>query len=307
MKAHLKPPYQWQTGDNRHECFDNNASGTRVQGAARVSQPWMPFYVADYMADTAHLSAAEHGAYLLLIMAYWRNGALPQDEKMLQRISRMTPHQWSQSRAAIAAFFNADWTHDRIESELKKSHAKSINRATSGKLGGEAKALKYKDAALANDILLPKQNDLFAIASSSQPQPDKITEATASGLNGVKNHAVAKRRLRSENDQDLLDRITDIWNLWASQHGSPQVQSLTSQRAIHCRRRIAELMAHGYQTAEEAFRFYLSKVDESFFVLGAPRKKLTFDQFLKENFLAQMLEGAFKYQKQQPGVRRWAS
>lgn len=39
-------------------------------------RPWMAFYVADYLADTLHLSATEHGAYLLLISHYWVHGGL---------------------------------------------------------------------------------------------------------------------------------------------------------------------------------------------------------------------------------------
>lgn len=128
----------------------------------------MPLYIADYLADTAHLSAGEHGAYLLLIMHYWRVGKLPTDERQLSRIARMNTREWAASRETIAAFFDADWRHERIETELAKSASKSNARAQCGARGGSAKSLKNKEAALANAKILLEQNDSKALASSSQ-------------------------------------------------------------------------------------------------------------------------------------------
>jgi uncharacterized protein YdaU (DUF1376 family) len=70
-------------------------------------RPWMPLYVADYQADTAHLSTTEHGAYLLLIMFYWTKGKLPDDEEAIRRVTRLTPRQWSHSRDVLRSLF---WT-----------------------------------------------------------------------------------------------------------------------------------------------------------------------------------------------------
>jgi len=82
---------------------------------------WMPFYVADYLADTGHLTMAEHGAYMLLIMHYWQNGGLPGDEGKLARICRASPKEWAAMRDTIADLFGDGWTHKRIEEEIAKT------------------------------------------------------------------------------------------------------------------------------------------------------------------------------------------
>lgn len=96
-----------------------------------TSKPWMPLYVADYRADTAHLSAAEHGAYLLLIMHYWQTGSLPKEDAPLARIACMSAVEWRKAKATIASFFSEEWTHKRIEAEIK--HAAEISETNSNK------------------------------------------------------------------------------------------------------------------------------------------------------------------------------
>jgi uncharacterized protein YdaU (DUF1376 family) len=91
--------------------------------------PYMPLFVADYLADTAHLSAAEHGAYMLLIMNYWqRQKPLPSDDRKLARIARMTDDEWSSARDAVLEFFTVDGMdlrHKRVEAELIRLSEKS--------------------------------------------------------------------------------------------------------------------------------------------------------------------------------------
>lgn len=99
-----------------------------------MNRPWMPLYVADYLADTAHLNATESGAYLHLIMHYWMNGGLPTDDKLLARVAKMTLAQWRKARPLIEPFFMQGWKHKRIEFEL--TEAARISAA--GKAGGIA-------------------------------------------------------------------------------------------------------------------------------------------------------------------------
>lgn len=99
---------------------------------------YMPLWIGDYQADTAHLDAEQHGAYLLLIMAYWRSGPLPADDKKLAGIGRMTPAQWKRSRSTVLEFFQeagGKLHHKRIDAELKDAN----ERKASAKRSAEAR------------------------------------------------------------------------------------------------------------------------------------------------------------------------
>jgi uncharacterized protein YdaU (DUF1376 family) len=125
--------------------------------------PYMPLFVADYLADTADLSTAQHGAYLLLIMNYWqRGGPLPDDDARLAKITGLTSRNWLQMRSRIEEFFesgNGFWKHARIDHELSRVEAKSLKskkaaqasvqrrfgeRSTDGETGVEPTDNKHK-------------------------------------------------------------------------------------------------------------------------------------------------------------------
>jgi uncharacterized protein YdaU (DUF1376 family) len=93
---------------------------------------WIPIYVADYLADTGRLTTEQHGAYLLLIFDYWRNGALPDDDATLARVCRLSSDAWSMHSASLRSFFvKADdglLHHKRIDAEIAKAQ---LNRAVS--------------------------------------------------------------------------------------------------------------------------------------------------------------------------------
>ena len=56
---------------------------------------WMPLYVADYLSATSRLTTEQHGAYLLLLMDYWKNGAPPNNDAVLAQITKLSPNAWS--------------------------------------------------------------------------------------------------------------------------------------------------------------------------------------------------------------------
>lgn len=106
--------------------------------------PYMPLYVADYMADAGHLSTTEHGAYLLLIMSYWQRGGAfraPDEQALnirLANVVRMSNGEWLRAVPVLAEFFQVSledgvtWSHKRIEAELAKFRAKSLQAKEAG-------------------------------------------------------------------------------------------------------------------------------------------------------------------------------
>ena len=101
-----------------------------------MSKPdtWMPLYVGDYLRDTMHLTAEQHGHYLLAIIAYWtRGGPLPDDDEILSEICKMRVKNRQNSLMVLRQFFvrsNAELRHRRIDAELAHARDKSEQAKT---------------------------------------------------------------------------------------------------------------------------------------------------------------------------------
>ena len=70
----------------------------------------IPLFADAYLADTMHLTTEEHGAYLLLLMAAWRQDdcSLPDDDRKLARIVGLTARKWSAIRGTILEFWTVE-------------------------------------------------------------------------------------------------------------------------------------------------------------------------------------------------------
>lgn len=179
-----------------------------------MNRPWMPLYVADYLADTGRLSTTEHGAYLLLIMEYWQRGGVPDDDVQLARIVRLSPAAWKKTKPAIASLFQDGWRHKRIDAELAKAAEISSKRRASA----QQKHSKSSAIAPAN----AEQLDTHARASSlslspsepkgsgaSAPPSDPKTELFRRGREvlGKESGALIAKLLRSFGPEDDLRTI----------------------------------------------------------------------------------------------------
>lgn len=66
---------------------------------------WMPLSIGDYLADTSHLNTTQHGAYLLMLMHYWRKGPLPNNPETLANITKLSIDAWSIHQAVLMEFY----------------------------------------------------------------------------------------------------------------------------------------------------------------------------------------------------------
>lgn len=103
-----------------------------------MSRPWMPLYVGDYLRDTRRLTLEQHGAYLLLIMHYWTEGSIPENDEETARILGCSIKRLPSIWQAIAPYFDENRRHSRIDKELEKNRTISEKRALAGFKGGSS-------------------------------------------------------------------------------------------------------------------------------------------------------------------------
>ena len=136
-----------------------------------MSRHWMPLYIGDYLADTRRLSLAEHGAYMLLIMEYWRNGGLPDNDAKLARILGVSADEWAELSPVLQEFFEPGWKHKRIEVELSKHSDISERRAAAANKRWQCKsnANAYASAS-ANGMRSQPQPQILSSNEDNKPR-----------------------------------------------------------------------------------------------------------------------------------------
>jgi len=178
--------------------------------------PYIQLYIADYLADTAHLSAAEHGAYLLLIMNYWQRGKpLLNNDDRLAKITRMSLDEWLEIKDTILEFFfekDGYLYQERVERDLASVHDKCEKASEAGR----ASAAKRMLNARSTSVQQPFNHKDTDKETDTDTETDKNkAEAPATDLPSY----------------GLADPEKDLWEKGCAEFGEdPDALGLTTER-----------------------------------------------------------------------------
>lgn len=132
---------------------------------------YLPLFGSDYLADTRHLTTEEHGAYLLLMIAAWRQDdcGLPLDDKKLSRITGLSLRKWMTIRATILEF----WKVKGVRIYQPRLH-KEWTYACKKSEGNRQNARKRWNVQ-ATENIDEQSCDRISGGNAPQPQPHNIT------------------------------------------------------------------------------------------------------------------------------------
>lgn len=238
--------------------------------------PIMPMIVDAMLGDTLHLSAAEFGAYNLLIFATWRNNAVPfpDSDIILARICRMTNAEWKRSRPALVQFFDIRdgfWRQNNLEKQWKLATERASRARENGHRGGRPRRSESE----------PENNPAGSDWDAK--------ERTRNGSNHNHNHPVEPKGSSGQEDTDCFAKAVDSWNSLARETGLSKVGKLTDMRRRSLKARLSE--CDGLSGWSDA----LAKIRTNSFLLGDNDRgwKADFDFLLQSKSFTKLMEGGY--------------
>lgn len=259
--------------------------------------PYMQFYVAEYQADTMHLTAEEHGAYLLLIFNYWQTGK-PIPKKRLQKIARVPNERWTDVKDTLSEFFKDtgdDWVHARIEADLVAAKDAQAQRAAAGKASAEARKAAKRDALKqeSNGRSTGVQRD--ESKPSTNKEENRVEENNNPPSSGD-DSAPSSEAKPQPKDPVEYQAIVNMYNELLGDF-LPEVVKLNTKRKSLVRARWKEVFGQNSKGNDLDFwRRYFLHVRRSRPLTGTKdgfNWRPGFDWLLKESNMTRVIEGEF--------------
>lgn len=117
-----------------------------------MKRPWFRFWVGDFLGDTRTrlMDAEAVGAYLLILLACWDDGSVPDDPEALRVLARAREDTWPRSWALIAPCLEpvpggAGKLHSpKMTAEIQAARARYEVAVTASKAATKARASRAK-------------------------------------------------------------------------------------------------------------------------------------------------------------------
>lgn len=144
--------------------------------------PYFPLYPKDLLADDLVLAMCTEGfgAYVRLLCAAWvatPAATVPANDDVLARLAGLTPHRWSELKAAVLAPWrptsDGRLVQPRLLDEYLKADRKIRANKANGKRGGRPRGKRKKTDRLSDGI---------ANANPTQSQSESDKDLTATTL-----------------------------------------------------------------------------------------------------------------------------
>lgn len=237
---------------------------------------WMPLYVGDFAIDTAGLSAAEVGAYISLVVSYWRGGGLPNDETVLMRMARLNKRQfkaiWPRLSPQFFVVEEDRIVNQKLDRELAVSLRKKLTYSERGTKGATERWKQNKNASsIAQALLKP--------CPSPSPSPLPLTRVFLSNGGEPQHHNGRERNTWDGVVEELVERF------------SVPVDDVHALRRKHSDK-MKGLKNDAYPTPDNFMRFAESALTHSTqqkakvaiapLELAAKHRKRWWDQWLQE-------------------------
>lgn len=146
--------------------------------------PSMPLWTDAYLADTAHLTNEEHGAYLRLLMFAWRTPdcSLPNNDKRLAIMLGISPKKWASIKGQILSFWTVEedtLTQKRLTAERKKVKRSREQKSSAGAQSAKAKSLKNNNTG-STAVVTATSTERQQNVNKPSPSPERVENSSLS-------------------------------------------------------------------------------------------------------------------------------
>lgn len=239
------------------------------------------FHIGDFIKDTAHLSHAECGMYLRMLMRYYdKELPLPSDETTLYRqfSARSTDDQQMLNGLLDEFFSRSDdgWAHHRANLELEKANARIEQAREAGKASAQARATKKAapgkgsldagSSTVKPKPVQPSNGGADSVQPTISQQPQTINHQPAvTSSEPLAGELLPAAQSKTAQETEYQTAARSTWNAYAAayaqRYGSAPLRNAKSNAAIK-----SFIQQVGYTDAPAVATFYVTSVNEQYIV-----------------------------------------